>query len=76
MVIAATVIWVIGAIITFIVGMTAMIDLGDIEEVNELIEKWGVVRVLTLWLLIVLIVAPLWPIALVTVWIVALIKGW
>lgn len=76
MVIAATVIWVIGAIITFIVGMTAMIDSGDIEEVNELIEKWGVVRVLTLWLLIVLIVAPLWPIALVTVWTVALIKGW
>lgn len=78
MVIAATVFWSLGTMFFIIAGFVIAFDDGFHQEetVERLVESWGVVRFLTLWALIVLIVAPLWPVALFTLWVVALIKGW
>lgn len=78
MVIAATVIWIVGFIFTLIFGGVLMMEseIHREEPFSEYYESWGSVRFYTLAIFALLFVTSIWPIALVTLWIVALIKKW
>ncbi|AZU97238.1 membrane protein [Streptomyces phage Emma1919] len=78
MVIAAIVIWVIGLLMALVAGFgfTLETEPHDTEEFEKYYKSWGGTRFYTLWFIALLILAVIWPIALVSLWIVALIKGW
>lgn len=78
MVIAATVTWAVGMIFFILVGFTATVYDGfhEDEPFKKYFDSWGGVRFYTLWLFVGLLLIAIWPIVLVSLWIIALIKGW
>ncbi|XAO35355.1 hypothetical protein SEA_FRANCOB_191 [Streptomyces phage Francob] len=78
MVLAATIIWIIGMIVGFVFGFALMIsgELHEVEPLDKKFESWGGVRFYTLAFFILFLCLPIWPIILVSLWIYALIKGW
>jgi len=78
MVIAAVVIWIVGFIFTMIFGGVVIVDceLHREEPFEEYYQSWGGVRFYSLVFLALLIATSVWPITLVTIYIVALIRKW
>ena len=78
MVIAAIIIWIVGILMSRVVGVgfTLETEPHSAEELEKYYQSWGGTRFYTLWFIALLILVVLWPIALVTLWIVALIKKW
>jgi hypothetical protein len=78
MLIAGTIIWVIVGAFAFIMGSMFTMDeeIHRGEPFENLYDSWGATRFYTLWFICLLLLAAVWPIALLTLWITALIKGW
>lgn len=78
MVIAATVIWIVGFLFFLIFGGVLIADseIHREEPFQQYYESWGAVRFYTMVVFAFLALVSIWPIALVTLWIVALIKKW
>jgi hypothetical protein len=78
MVLAATVMWIVGMIAFFIFGLSVPMagEFNDMGPFNKYLEEWGWTRFYTLYFFILIICVPIWPLILVGIWIFALIKGW
>ncbi|AXQ63424.1 hypothetical protein SEA_COMRADE_187 [Streptomyces phage Comrade] len=78
MVIAATIIWIIGMVMVLVFGFAVALtgELHEEEPLDGLFKSWGGTRFYSLYFLILILCLPIWPLILVSIWIVALVRGW